>query len=353
MIDKLNIYNVRNIVSAELTFQSKYTIFYGANGSGKTSILESIYLLGSARSFRTRETAPLIHYSHPELTVFGRLDNGESISIQKTHSGTTQVKLNQQSCYRSSELAYFLPCQLIYQDIFQIIDSGPSVRRAVLDWGMFHVKHSYLALWKDYRRVLKQRNALLRQRACLSDCKPWDTMLVDLSMALDEMRSAYFQEWRVIFQEYLAQLTNTACSISYYRGWGRKDSNKSLAAILLEQFDSDCQRQFTHSGAHQADIIFNSAAIKAKQNLSRGQQKIILIALKLAQSAMLSKPCVYLFDDIAAELDAFHIERFLRCISTINGQFFLTALDRESLMLGDYLSGANLYWVNDGVVVQA
>lgn len=323
----LNIHDVRNISTASLPLHPRYNVFHGANGSGKTSVLEAIYLLGTGHSFRTREIVSLIRHGEPALTVFTRTHTDESISIQKSFANATQVRLNQQPCQRSSELARFLPCQAFYQDIFQIIDEGPGVRRSLLDWGLFHVKPSYHGLWKDYRRVVKQRNALLRQRASLQQFIPWNKMLVELANEIDVMRVAYFQEWSQIFQILLNQLTDTPCNIHYYKGWDKKATGKSLVTILNEQLDSDLQARYTHSGAHQADILFDSAALRAKQSLSRGQQKIILIALKLAQASLLSKPCIYLFDDISAELDANHLKRFIDCLNQIQGQFFLTAID--------------------------
>lgn len=326
-LSHLNVHHVRNISSASLTLHPRFNVFYGANGSGKTTLLEAIYLLGTGHSFCTREIASLIHRGEPALTVFARTHTDESISIQKSLSNPTQVKLNQQPCQRSSELAHFLPCQAFYQDIFQIIDEGPSIRRSLLDWGLFHVKPSYLALWKDYRHVLKQRNALLRQKASKLQFTPWDTMLVELAYELDSQRSDYFIDWSQVFQSLLSQLTDTPCTIRYYKGWDKKGTGKELSAILTEQFDTDLHAQYTHSGAHQADILFETSAFKAKQSLSRGQQKIILIALKLAQAQLLPKPCVYLFDDIAAELDSNHLHRFINCLNQIKGQFFVTAIN--------------------------
>ncbi|MDP3704338.1 MAG: DNA replication/repair protein RecF [Legionellaceae bacterium] len=352
ILSQLNIHHVRNISAAQITLHPRFNIFHGMNGSGKTSILEAIYLLGSGHSFRTRETNPLIAHNEPALTVFARADFENSISIQKSSTGTTQVKINQQACHRSSELAHFLPCQLVYQDIFQIIDAGPSIRRSVLDWGLFHVKQSYHALWKEYRHILKQRNALLRQKASPKEFIPWDKQLVELANELDALRLDYFNEWSDVFQTILAQLTHVPCTIHYYKGWDRKGTGKSLTSILLEQFTSDCQRQYTHAGSHQADIIFDSASLKAKQTLSRGQQKIILIALKLAQAHLLAMPCVYLFDDITAELDAQHVERLVRCLSQLKGQFFLTTIDINQLTSHAQLQDSSVFSLTDGVISQ-
>jgi len=327
ILTALQIHHLRNIASARLALHPQLNIFWGANGSGKTSLLESVYLLSTGHSFRTREISPLISSGQASLTVFAATSTDESISIQKSSSAPTQVKLNKQPCYSSSELARFLPCQVFYQDIFQIIDAGPGVRRSLLDWGLFHVKQSYLGLWKDYRRVLKQRNALLRQRAQPSQFVPWDSLLASLAAELDAMRAAYFVAWSESFAQLLPQLTDEQCIIKYYKGWDRKNTGKDLATILADQLWADMERQFTQSGPHQADIYFELPFLKAKQSLSRGQQKIILIALKLAQAQLLTKPCVYLLDDIAAELDAVHLRRLFNCIGQIKGQFLLTTLE--------------------------
>ncbi|MDP3562088.1 MAG: DNA replication/repair protein RecF [Legionellaceae bacterium] len=344
----LNIHQLRNIHLAQITLNPRYNIFHGLNGSGKTSILEAIYLLSSGHSFRTRETSPLITHHSTELTVYARTTANDSISIQKSNSGSTQVKINQQACLRSSELAHFLPCQLIYQDIFQIMDAGPAVRRSMLDWGLFHVKQSYHTLWKEYRHVLKQRNALLRQRTNEQQCIPWNKLIVDMSYELDRLRVEYFKDWSEAFQLYLSQLTEIPCTISYYKGWDKKETGRSLATILTEQYMSDCHRQYTHSGAHQADILFNSTLLKAKQTLSRGQQKIILIALKLAQAQLLSTPCLYLFDDITTELDAMHVKRLIKCICQLKGQFFLTTIDGSQFSTQHPLDHASIFMLENG-----
>lgn len=345
---ELNIHHLRNIESARLSLHPQCNIFYGPNGSGKTSLLEAIYLLSCGHSFRTREISPLVSEGESSLTVFARTSTDETISIQKSVTGPTQVKLNMHACYSSSELAHFLPCQIFYQDIFQIIDAGPSVRRTLLDWGLFHVEQSYHSIWKNYRALIKQRNALLRQKAAPLAFKPWNNQLVELAIELDRMRATYFTQWARCFQDFLHELTYVPCSISYYKGWDRKQTGKGLAAILEEQLSTDIHRQYTHAGAHQADIVFDLSTRKAKQLLSRGQQKIILIALKLAQASLVPNHCIYLLDDIAAELDAPHLSRLMDCLSKIKGQLFLTALDEVTLNKFTHFSELKTYAIKAG-----
>jgi DNA replication and repair protein RecF len=348
-IADLNIHQVRNILSASLVFHPQCNFIYGDNGSGKTTLLESIYLLCNGHSFRTREISPLVSEGESSLTVFAKLSTEETISIQKSLMGLTQAKINRYPCLSSSELARFLPCQVFYQNIFQVIDAGPSVRRSLLDWGLFHVEQSYLEIWKNYRLVLKQRNALLRQKAKYALFKPWDHQLATLAIALHEKRHLYFEQWYRCFQQLLPQLTDVPCTLQYYKGWDKKESGRDLATILEDQFDQDLQRQYTFSGAHQADIFFDLTSKKAKLLLSRGQQKIVLLALKLSQASLLEQACIYLFDDLTSELDAHHISRFIQYLPSINGQVFMTAMDDQLLRPISEVIESTHYRITQGV----
>jgi DNA replication and repair protein RecF len=345
-IAQLHIHHLRNISHAQLTLHPRFNIVYGANGSGKTSLLEAVYLLGTGHSFRTRDTSLLIQMDEPALTVFARTNQQDTISLQKSKDIPIHVQLNQQTCRRSSDLAHFLPCQAIHQNVFQIMDEGPAIRRGLLDWGLFHVKPCYLTIWKDYRQVLKQRNALLRQKASQQACAPWNRMLVELSYQLDALRAEYVIAWSDMFQNVVKQLTDTPCAIRYYKGWDKKNTGKNLATILDEQFVRDSAAQYTHSGAHHADILFDVATFTARQSLSRGQQKIILIALKLAQTQLLNQSCVYLFDDVAAELDTQHLKRLMAYLSCVNGQFFFTTTDDS--WCGSLLNDYAIFYANSG-----
>ena len=322
---ELKIHYLRNILSAHFVLSDRFNFIIGPNGSGKTSILEAFYLLSCGHSFRSREIAPIITHKEAALTVFGRSTSGEAISIQKSINKPTQIKINNQVCNSTSQLAYTLPCQVFYSDIFQIIDAGSSVRRSVLEWGLFHVKHEYLSIWKDYRKVLKQRNALLKSQAPYAHFIPWDKQLSQLAHELHVSRSEYFNQWQHAFTNVLSQLTDSPCTIHYYKGWDRKNTDVALEDILRESFISDKQKTYTQYGAHQADILFESNDSKSKHVLSRGQQKIILIALKLAQASLLNQECLFLFDDLAAELDEIHQTKLFKYLAQHKGQYVITS----------------------------
>lgn len=329
ILEQINIHSLRSIQQSSFTLNSDLNVFHGPNGSGKTSILEAFYLLSTGYSFKTRETLPLVRHGNSYLTVFAKSSSNDSLSLRKSLSSVTQAKINGEVCRSNSELSRALPCLVVYQDIFQVIDAGPSVRRSLLDWGVFHVKHEYHSLWLDYRQVLKQRNALLRQKASKEEFIPWNKLLAKLALELDVLREGYMIEWNRAFQFFLPKLSNITCSIDYYAGWNKRDYN--LIDVLETQFSSDILRQYTQSGSHQADLRIKTPNSSAKKELSRGQQKLILIAMKLAQASLLGKPCLYLFDDLTSELDSFHVKQLMECLQGINGQKILTVLDLNSL----------------------
>lgn len=329
----LQIQNLRNIQSARLDFHPHLNLIEGNNGSGKTSFLEAIYLLGCGHSFRTREISPLIQYGAEHLTVFARTEDEQTVSIQKSRFSLPQVRINALPCQTSSTLAYFLPCQVFYQDVFQIIDAGPAARRSVLDWGLFHVKQSYHSFWKDYRRALKQRNSLLRQKAGRQQLYPWDKMLVELSEQFDQIRATYFAQLNRVFKQVLSQLMDDEINLAYYKGWDRRNTGKALATILADSYEGDSQRQYTQYGAHQADLFIEGHDLQAKNYLSRGQQKLVLFALKLAQAQIMEKKCIYLCDDLSAELDENHIIKVFQLIKKTQGQFFITTVNHKALFL--------------------
>jgi DNA replication and repair protein RecF len=348
-LSELKITNLRNIRSAELLLHSRLNIVQGINGSGKTSFLEALYLLSSGHSFRTREISALVTHKADKLTIFTKTLDGQQISIQRSPNLSTTARIDGKPCLTNSELAMLLPCQIFYQDIFQLIDAGPLLRRRLLDWGVFHVEHGYHLLWKSYWRALKQRNTLLKKRAPNQQLLPWNAIIVDLANQLDALRRHYFDKLNQLFIVNVKRLTTLDCELTYYKGWDKKGENRSLADILIASYDHDSYRQTTTYGAHHADLLVVSKHFKVKHYLSRGQQKMLLFALKFAQATLLAKPCLFLIDDISTELDNHHLGNLCQFIGQSSGQFFITQ------RLGDILSSCfsnqdkTLIDVNEGI----
>lgn len=345
-IHELRIHDLRCFTQLSLKFFSHLNVILAPNGSGKTTLLEALYILSCGHSFRTREITPLIRHSQSEFTIFARLFNGDSLSVHKSSVNLSRIKINQSLCKRTSELAYYLPCQIYYQDLFALMDGGPSLRRLMMDWGLFHVEHSYHQQLKQYYQILKQRNALLRQKKSKSCFEPWDRQLGKLGESIHELRQQYMVKLQSQMQIILQDLSAVQCTLSYDKGWDRRQQGGSLYEYLQAQYERDIAKGYTSSGVHQADIHFLTEALSAKKVLSRGQQKMVLIAVKLAQTELISSPCLHLLDDVFAELDHHHVDRLLQKISNMEGQFVMTMLPASKEYI-DSLSGVNVIELQD------
>ena len=342
-IHSLRIQNLRCFSSEVFELSPQINCIIAENGEGKTSFLEAVYMLSCGHSFRSRDISSLIRFSQSAATIFAKQFNGDTVSIQKSITKKTRIKVNASPCSRTSDLAYKLPCQIYYQDLFSVIDGGATVRRKILDWGMFHVEHCYHANLKKYNQLLKQRNALLRQKKEKNFFEPWDVQLAQYGNVLHGMRQHYVAKLSEIMKELLQQLTSVNCELLYYKGWDKRNKGLALFDQLQENYEKDLYKGYTSSGAHQADLDFSSEGIAAKELLSRGQKKIVLIALKIAQTKLIEAPCIHLFDDIFSELDTHHTERLLNMIFMLKGQCFLTLLKENVKYLNERTIEKKIY----------
>jgi DNA replication and repair protein RecF len=245
-----------------------------------------------------------------------------------------QVKLAGERVSRISQLVGTLPLQLINPDSFRLLEGSPAQRREFLDWGVFHVKHDFFDVWQRVRRALKHRNALLRHgRIDHASISPWETELSEWGERLDVLRQSWFEDFMPVFEQVLEGLLPLqGVELRYSRGW---DKRRSLAEALLQGRETDSQMGFTQQGPQRADLGIRLNRRPAVEILSRGQQKLVVSALKLAQGSLFEKKtrrsCVYLIDDLPAELDSAHQEIFCAWLEIMQSQVFITSLDPNAL----------------------
>lgn len=332
---------MRNLLSLHIEPHSGINFIVGANGSGKTSLLEAISLLSRGRSFRTPQIRKVISREHRDLTVFGQVsEDGDAvphrIGIRRTVSGETLAKIDGERKDRLSDLALMLPTVDIESSSFELVDGGPSVRRELLDWGLFHVEHRFLDVWKRYRVALDQRNALLRagDGPALRQSLPyWDLQLAEYGHALDLLRQDYF--WK--FSSALSALADrylglTSIAVQYHPGWNQPQY-PSLADCLQQNRGAELDKGRSLYGPHRADMEIRWEGQPARDICSRGQKKLVIYAVRLTQVIMYqqvkgSSP-ILLMDDLPAELDKSNIERVSRFLCDYPCQSFITAIDKD------------------------
>ncbi len=333
---KLDVTNVRNIETANLNPSPRLNFIVGPNGSGKTSLLESIHILGRARSFRSTQSGQVIRFQQDSLTVAGRVIEGEGLATTpigvRLGRRKREIALAGNRLQSSAELIRAFPVLLIQPSSSGLLDGAPKARRQFLDWGAFHLDASFLDNWRGYARALSQRNALLRSGTSRG-IEIWNHELVRYGTIVDCARFAYAERLRPYFHTAVSHfLGQMPFDLDTVAGW---DRTKQLDEVLIADLAHDLRDGYTHSGPHKADFQVQADDRPAKNYLSRGQMKLLVFALLLAQSHLLeeslgSKGCV-LIDDLASELDNGNRIKLLGFLHQRQAQFFITATDPRIL----------------------
>lgn len=334
-LSRLHIHSVRNLQEVALHLHPQFNIFTGSNGSGKTSILEAVHLLGVGRSFRSRQIHSIITYQQEVLACFGEVIDAQgtkiAMGIEKHRLGEVVCKVRGETCSRLSEFATVLPLQLMTPDVFKLLQAGSEERRKLLDWGVFHVEPRFGQTCQRYQRLLKQRNAALKQPMG-PDLSAWDHELAQVGEDIAHFRQAYLQSLMPTLTKVQEKLLPASLPIElcYEAGW---DTSLSLKEALAKALRQDQRMGYTSKGPHRADILMTLEGFPVGQVLSRGQQKLWIAALYLAQAAHLAshhdKRCLYLLDDLTSELDANNQQRLLELLGEQGHQVFLTGVSAE------------------------
>ncbi|HTB87281.1 MAG TPA: DNA replication/repair protein RecF [Steroidobacteraceae bacterium] len=337
-LSRLQVTDFRCLQSAELHPDPHFTLISGPNASGKTSLLEAIYVLGRGRSFRTRRLENLIRHGAERFVVFGEADTSTRrvpMGVQGSRSGIRgQIDGDKPSSL--AELALFLPVQIIDPEVHHLIDEGPSRRRRFLDWGVFHVEQSFVGLWQRYQQVLKQRNAALKARQPKAVVSVWDSDLVRSGELLSAARARYVSLLGPSAEAIGRNLLGLELSLSYRNGWLK---GQTMAEALQQSWNHDLETGATQVGPHRAELGIRLDGMAVKDRISRGQQKLLAAALLIAQIKLFPggspvQPTL-LLDDPAAELDNERLAKLIREVSSQSVQLIVTTLHGEFPAFGE------------------
>ncbi len=339
ILKRLQISHLRNLEQVSLTLSPKINLFYGENGSGKTSLLEALSLLGLGRSFRSHKIRSLINHNQQQLTIFADIDIGDSnaaVGIQKGRNGSTLIRINGETVPSAVLLAQKLPLQIIDANSFQLIEGSPLQRRRFLDWMVFHVKPEFIEPWRRLQRVIKQRNSLLkRDKIARLDLEPWDKEFVELAILIHRFRKSVFEEFHSLFGSFRNSFSKAIAdvAITYHPGWNEEHGFRE---VLEESFDRDKRDGYSHYGPQRAEIKFTVEGKPALDVLSRGQEKTLICGLHIAQAKLhqqkTDQKSVFLVDDLLAELDDQNAVRLINWLVELGGQVFVTGVSKDSLL---------------------
>jgi DNA replication and repair protein RecF len=333
-ISSLSVKDIRVIEQAEIQPVRGLNFVVGANGAGKTSVLEAIYLAGRGRSFRHPDAGPLIRKAAPFARVVVQLhdEKGERVGIlgMERSRKDMRCRFEGRDLRKRSELADTLPIQFVSSQPQLLLSMGPEIRRRFLDLALFHVEHRYLPVFSQVQKALRQRNAALKLGVS-GQVRVWDGALVEAGNELTSMRQELTQKLHdrasCLLQAW-GQEFELACR--YRQGW-RKELG--LADALSGRLVEDMERGFTSVGPQRADIEFVTDNGLAEKRLSRGQQKMMVLALNMAVNDLVAEASsgerrpVLLVDDLAAELDNKNVIHVLSAVKSRCLQAFVAMID--------------------------
>lgn len=354
LIERLTISQLRNIEYAEIQPSSQINLITGRNAAGKSTVLESIDLLSRGRSFRSHLFGQLVTTGHSKLTIGARLRLAENaarnVGIEKSRTGT-RMRIDGEAVDSVAPLAALMPVQVLHPESHQLIQGSPAYRRAYIDWGMFHVEPRFLPVWQRFQRLLRQRNAALKSRAGATTAGAWNLDFCETAHHLDEYRRYYLKILVPVVAEYVKDLPGDAnLKLRYQRGW---PNDKALSELLEQEQRLDLERGYTRRGPHRAELELFINENPANGAASRGQQKLIAAALKLAQAKLLitetARRCVFLIDDLPAELEPRYRDFLLQSLVELDLQIFVTAISANGLNL-DVWPAAQLFHVEQGCI---
>lgn len=331
---RLQLESVRCIERAEIDLDSGWNYFFGANGAGKTSLLEGVHLLGRGRSFRTRQTGRLVQRGASGLAVYGELpeDEGKHRVGVGFSQGRLSLRVDGRDPAGIAELAALVPVYVVDPKLHQLIEAGPSVRRRFLDWGVFHVEQDFLDTWRQYRRVLGQRNAALKSGATGPGLVVWTDKLAELGQRLSSARQRYVEALAEIVRGIGTALLGAELSVRYRPGWRE---GIDFAQALARSVDRDRATGVTGVGPHRADLEVQIDGASIDVAASRGEQKLVVAALVLAQVTLWEqrsgRRSILLVDDPAAELDGTALARLMAAVRKLDAQLLVTGLSESVL----------------------
>ena len=327
--------NFRLFREFELSPAPGINLILGPNAAGKTTLLEAIYALGRGRSFRGA-ASELAGPQGPRWVVQGELaatgQPATRVGLGWSPDGM-QIRIDQAD-RALQDLAHASAVEVLEPDSHRLLEDGPVYRRRYLDWGVFHVEHRFYPAWRRFQRAHKQRNQALHDGLERAAVEAWNEEIAAAGEEVTAYRAAHVQALQEPLRaEVGALLGDLSWSLELKRGWA---AEHSLAEALRGHYDTDRKRGTTVSGPHRAELKLRLAGHAAKHHASRGQQKMLIAALLLAQAGLIraqtGRTPILLLDDFPAELGPRFQQALIERLQRYDGQCFVTSIERTAAL---------------------
>lgn len=339
IVESLNVRDLRILEAAQLELGNGVNIVVGSNGSGKTTVLEALYLLGRGRSFRHLDNSPLVRTGKSSCEVVGTLRDNEFgrhvIGIERAGRGG-RTKIDGRMVIRRSELVDACPLVFVGSQCQDLLIGSPDLRRGLLDLGVFHVEPKFREVIFEFGRVHRQRNAALKG-GDRSAVRVWDNAYVRLSEAVIGMRDLLLTELDKQLNVLIHRLLpGFRVSVRLAPGW---NIDLGLFVHLAQVLEQDIRLGHCTVGAHRCDIVVRVEKTSVGKRLSRGQLKILSLCFFLAIRDLVclktGKAPLLLIDDLGSELDIDNQNAVLQTLNSQPGQSVVTIIQTGGVEFSD------------------
>lgn len=364
-VDQLAFINYRNLQDNRINFGSAVNIIYGNNAQGKTNLLEAIWLFSGNKSFRGVKDKECVKFDNTnaklsiDFTSQNRKQNMDIVFNMDSSKCLKQIRLNDIFQKSASKVIGKLNCVIFSPTHLSLVKGAPSERRKFLNAALYQIKPSYGKNLSDYNETLMQRNALLkdisRKNYLIDTLDIWDQKLAYLSGKIICDRLKYIKVLNEIIKPIYFGMSSEKenLKISYTRSamhdMHAEQISKIISTELKKNRDKDLYNTNTSIGPHRDDVEFFINDIPSKNFASQGQQRSIVLSLKLAESKILnnkfSEAPIMLLDDVMSELDE---SRQNYILNSIEGrQIFITCCELSTVTR---LISGKVFNINNGTI---
>ncbi|MCB0307737.1 MAG: DNA replication and repair protein RecF [Bdellovibrionales bacterium] len=347
-IKRLVLKNIRIYGEALFDFEDQLSVLFGPNGSGKTTVLESISILGTLKSFRSSRIYDVIRKDESHALIEAKFDN--PIQTRKIEIRERSKVLYKNGSKENDVKKYLsnLSITCLAPDHLLLVKSGPEERRKYLDYILFNLDDTYLDYLKRYQRAVKQKASILKQKLSksvyLDLVYPWEKEIALSGDYIRTQRKNILSKMLSSFQEFFAEISNKSnnkhITIDY------QDTEQTILEEIQQKRDAEFYSQRVLTGAHRDDIKIYLSGSPAKDVGSQGEVSSIVLALKMTELAILEKQWhgspILLLDDVGNALDEARRTHLMGWVQKRNTQVIMTTADPQIFDLATKAGGKKL-----------
>lgn len=349
-LEKIELKNFRCFSKMSFDFSSDIVIIYGNNGSGKTTIIEALHYLCYLSSFRSRLPGEIAQFESDSFFIKGTVaqDNYEQVEIQVGYAKKQKIaKIGQSPISSYKELFPYYQIVTLTVDDLELIQGSPIIRRNFIDQAILLANPEFMEPLKRLKQILQQRNALLQKPFSYESYIIWTRQLWEQSQLIQKMRIAALDRLHVKISRLLVDYFDPSYTLDIQYNYKHIIPNESFEQFLerkksLLAYESMTKR--SDFGAHLDDFSIQFCHKKLKSFGSRGQQKLLVLLIKVAQILDLQesgKKPIFLLDDFITDFDKQRLENILTLLRTLQCQLIISSPLREKL-LEELLSTSNI-----------